>query len=318
MQASAGSAGVAISAAETTVPDEIPRRGAPVPRELEIDGGAEAVTQHALGQRAIGMRGETGVIDSDQPITTGKVLSKGAGMIEMALHTRRDAIESMGDDLEIGLRQRARRLVPHASDRASTTCGKRNHLAIEQPASNTVERLALHVGTELEGMATEMRRHGDVHPHKTAVGMNLTRLGTDIRHAKARSTDHIGQTVFVRHDAKARKRLVDAIAVHEKGDLGTDELRISGLEFLLSHHVGTALPLLNSGCKALRTPRRAHGARGGVRITAMNPAASYARVRVSSTTLAMNSSTAIGTVSLERSRTEMLPASTSFSPRISM
>lgn len=167
-------------------------------------------------------------------------------------------------------------------------------------------------------MATEMRRHGDVHPHKTAVGMNLTRLSTDIRHAKARAADHIGQTVFVRHDAKARERLVNAIAVHENGDLGTDELRISGLEFLLSRHVGTALPLLNSGRKALRTPRRAHGTRGGVRITAMNPVASYARVRISSTTLAMNSSTAIGTVSLERSRTEMLPASTSFSPRISM
>lgn len=99
-------------------------------------------------------------------------------------------------------------------------------------------------------MATEMRRHSDVHPHKTAVGMNLTRLGTDIRHVKARSADHIGQTVFVRHDAKARERLVDAIAVHEDGDLGTDELRISGLEFLLSHHVGTALPLLNSGSEA--------------------------------------------------------------------
>lgn len=131
MQARAGSAGVAISAAETTAPDEIPRRGAPDSRELEIDGGAEAVTQHALSQRAIGMCGETGVIDPDQTITTGKVLSEGAGMIEMALHTRRDAIESMGDDLEIGLSQRARRLVPHASDRASTTCGKRNHLAIE-------------------------------------------------------------------------------------------------------------------------------------------------------------------------------------------
>ncbi len=131
MQARAGSAGVAISAAETTAPDEIPRRGAPVPRELEIDGGAVAVTQHTLSQRAIGMCGETGVIDPDQTITTGKVLSEGARMIEMALHTRRDAIESMGDDLEIGLSQRARRLVPHASDRASTTCGKRNHLAIE-------------------------------------------------------------------------------------------------------------------------------------------------------------------------------------------
>ena len=103
MQARAGSAGVTISAAETTAPDEIPRRGAPVPRELEIDGGAEAVTQHALSQRAIGMCGETGVIDPYQTITTGKVLSKGAGMIEMALHTRRDAIETMSDDLEIGL-----------------------------------------------------------------------------------------------------------------------------------------------------------------------------------------------------------------------
>lgn len=131
MQARAGSAGVAISAVETTAPDEIPRCGAPVPRELEIDGGAEAVTQHTLSQRAIGMCGETGVIDPDQTITTGKVLSEGARMIEMALHTRRDAIESMGDDLEIGLSQRARRLVPHASDRASTTCGNRNHLAIE-------------------------------------------------------------------------------------------------------------------------------------------------------------------------------------------
>lgn len=99
-------------------------------------------------------------------------------------------------------------------------------------------------------MATEMRRHGNVNPHKTAVGMNLTRLGTDIRHAKARAADHIGQTVFVRHGAKARERLVDAVAVHEDGDLGADELRISGLELLLSHHVGTALPLLNSGRKA--------------------------------------------------------------------
>lgn len=250
MQARAGSAGVAISAAETTAPDEIPRRGAPVPRELEIDGGAEAVTQHALSQRAIGMCGETGVIDSDQPITTGKVLSKGAGMIEMALHTRRDAIETMSNDLEIGLSQRARRQVPHASDRPGTTCGKRHHLAIKQTASNTVERLALHVGTELESMATEMRRHGDVNPHKTAVGMNLTRLGTDIRHAKARAADHISQTVFVRHDAKARERLVDAIAVHEDGDLGANELRISGLEFLLSHHAETALPLLDSGPEA--------------------------------------------------------------------
>lgn len=131
MQARAGSAGGAISAVETAALDEIPRRGAPVPGKLEIDGGAEAVAQHALGQRAIGMCGETGVIDSDQPITTGKVLSKGAGMIEMALHTRRDATETMSDDLEIGLSQRARRLVPHASDRASTTCGKRDHLAIE-------------------------------------------------------------------------------------------------------------------------------------------------------------------------------------------
>lgn len=99
-------------------------------------------------------------------------------------------------------------------------------------------------------MTTEMRRHGDVHPHKTAVDMNLTRLGTDIRHAKARSADHIGQTVFVRHDAKARERLVDAIAVHENGGLGTDELRISGLEFLLSHHAENALPLLDSGPEA--------------------------------------------------------------------
>lgn len=250
MQARAGSAGVATSAVQPAALDEITRRGAPVPGELEIDCRAEAVTQHALGQRAIGMCGETGVIDSNQPITTGKVLSKGAGMIEMALHTGRDAIETMSDDLEIGLSQRARRQVPHAGDRAGTTCGKRHHLAIEQPASNTVERLALHVGTELEGMTTEMRRHGNVHPYKTTVGMNLTRLGTDIRHAKARSADHIGQTVFVRHDAKARERLVDAIAVHENGDLGTDELRISGLEFLLSHHVGTALPLLNSGPEA--------------------------------------------------------------------
>ena len=99
-------------------------------------------------------------------------------------------------------------------------------------------------------MATEMRRHGDVNPHKTAVGMNLTRLGTNIRHAKAHVADHIGQTVFVRHDAKARERLVDAIAVHEDGDLGANELRISGLEFLLSHHAETALPLLDSGPEA--------------------------------------------------------------------
>lgn len=250
MQTRTGSAGVAISAVEATALDEIHRRGAPVPGELEIDGGAEAVTQHALGQRAIGMRGETGVIDPDQTIATGKVLGEGAGMIEMTLHTRRDAIETMSDNLEIVLSQRARRQVPHAGDRAGTTCGKRDHLAIEQPARNAVERLALHVGTELEGMATKMRRHGDVHPHKTAVSMDLTGLGADIRHAKARAADHIGQTVFLRHDAKARERLVDAIAVHEDGDLGADELRISGLEFLLSHHVGTALPLLNSGRKA--------------------------------------------------------------------
>ena len=103
MQARAGSAGVATSAVQTAAPDKIPRRGAPVPGELEIDCRAEAMTQHALGQRAIGMSGETGVIDSDQPITTGKVLSKGAGMIEMALHTRRDAIETMSDDLVLGL-----------------------------------------------------------------------------------------------------------------------------------------------------------------------------------------------------------------------
>ena len=246
MQARARSAGVAISAVETAALDEIPRRGTPVPRELEIDGGTEPVTQHALGQRAIGMRGETGVIDPDQTIATGKVLGEGAGMIEMTLHTRRNAIESMSDNLEIVLSQRARRQVPHTDDRAGTTCGKRDHLAIEQPARNAVERLALHVGTELEGMATKMRRHGDVHPHKTAVSMDHTGLGADIRHAKARAADHIGQTVFLRHDAKARERLVDAIAVHEDGDLGADELRISGLEFLLSHHVGTALPLLNS------------------------------------------------------------------------
>lgn len=250
MQTRTGSAGVAISAVETTALDETPRRGAPVPGELEIDGGAEAVTQHALGQRAIGMRGETGVIDPDQTIATGKVLGEGAGMIEMALHTRRDAIETMSDNLEIALSQRARRQVPHAGDRAGTTCGKRDHLAIEQPARNAVEGLALHVGTELEGMAAKMRRHGDVHPHKTAVSMNLTGLGADIRHAKARAADHIGQTVFLRHGAKARERLIDAIAVREDGDLGADELRISGLEFLLSHHVGTALPLLNSGRKA--------------------------------------------------------------------
>lgn len=99
-------------------------------------------------------------------------------------------------------------------------------------------------------MTTEMRRHSDVHPHKTAVGMNLTRLGTNIHHAKARSADHISQTVFVHHDAKARERLVDAIAAHEDGDLGANELRISGLEFLLSHHAETALPLLDSGPEA--------------------------------------------------------------------
>lgn len=250
MQARAGSAGVAISAAETTAPDEIPRRGAPVSRELEIDGGAEAVTQHALSQRAIGMCGETGVIDPDQTITTGEVLGEGAGMIEMTLHTRRDAIETMSDNLEIGLSQRTGRQALNAGDRAGTACGKRDHLAIEQPVRNAVERLALHVGTELEGMATKMRRHGDVRPHKTAMSMNLTGLGTDIRHAKARPADHIGQTVFVRHDAKARERLVDAIAVHEDGDLGANELRISGLEFLLSHHAENALPLLDSGPEA--------------------------------------------------------------------
>ena len=44
----------------------------------------------------------------------------------------------------------------------------------------------------------------------------------------------------------------------------------------------------------------------------------YARVRISSVTLAINSSTVEGTVSLERSRTEMLPASASFSPRMSI
>ena len=44
----------------------------------------------------------------------------------------------------------------------------------------------------------------------------------------------------------------------------------------------------------------------------------YARVRVSSTTCAINASRSMGTVSLERSRTETLPASTSFSPRMSM
>lgn len=44
MQARARSAGVAISAVETAALDEIPRRGAPAPGELEIDGGAEAVT----------------------------------------------------------------------------------------------------------------------------------------------------------------------------------------------------------------------------------------------------------------------------------
>lgn len=131
MQARAGSAGMATSAVQPAALDEITRRGTPAPRELEIDGGAEAVTQHALSQRAIGMCGETGVIDPDQTITTGKVLSEGAGMIEMALHTRRNAIETMSDDLEIGLNQRAGRQAPHASDRACTTCGKRNHLAIE-------------------------------------------------------------------------------------------------------------------------------------------------------------------------------------------
>ena len=55
---------------------------------------------------------------------------------------------------------------------------------------------------------------------------------------------------IVRHDAKARERLVNAIAVHEDGDLGANELRISGLEFLLSHHAETALPLLDSGPEA--------------------------------------------------------------------
>ncbi len=99
-------------------------------------------------------------------------------------------------------------------------------------------------------MATEMRRHSDVNPHKTAVVMNLTRLGTYIRHAKARAADHISQTVFVRHNAKAPARIDDAIAVHEDGDLGANELRISGLEFLLSHHAETALPLLDSGPEA--------------------------------------------------------------------
>lgn len=49
------------------------------------------------------MCGETGIIDPDQTITTGKVFSEGARMIEMALHTCRDAIETMSDDLEIGL-----------------------------------------------------------------------------------------------------------------------------------------------------------------------------------------------------------------------
>lgn len=241
---------MAIAAVETAAFDEITRRGTPVAGELEIDGGTETMTQHALGQRAIGMRGETRVIDPDQTITTSKVLGEGAGMIEMTLHTCRDAIETMSDGLEIGLSQRAGRQALNAGDGAGATRGKRDHLALEQPARNAVERLALHVGTELEGMATKMRRHSDVHPHKTAAGMNLTGLGTDIRHAKARPTDHIGQTVFVRHDAKARERLIDAIAVRKDGGLSADELRISGLEFLLSHHVGTALPLLNSGPEA--------------------------------------------------------------------
>ena len=44
----------------------------------------------------------------------------------------------------------------------------------------------------------------------------------------------------------------------------------------------------------------------------------YARVRVSSSTFAMNSSVANGCVSLERSRTEMAPSSASFSPTMIM
>ena len=70
--------------------------------------------------------------------------------------------------------------------------------------------------------------------------------------------------------------------------------------------------------KARETPKMQNAAQ---RLVLKNGSAgedAYARVSISSRTLAMNSSTPMGTVSFVRSRTEMLPASTSFSPRISM
>lgn len=66
-------------------------------------------------------------------------------------------------------------------------------------------------------------------------------------------------------------------------------------------------------------PSRTRGRKGALDVRRRGRTAlSYARVSISSRTLAMNSSTPMGTVSLVRSRTEMLPASTSFSPRMSM
>lgn len=148
--------------------------------------------------------------------------------------------------------------------------------------------------------------------------MGLARLGADVRHAKAGASDHIDQAIPLRHETKAREHILDAIAICEDGGAGADDLRISSLEFLLGHGAGTVLPLMGSEPENMTHAAPNPWARGGVRDKAMNPAASYARVRVSSTTLAMNSSMSIGTVSLERSRTEILPASTSFSPKISM
>lgn len=317
VQACMRPAGLAIPAVETAAPDVIPRRDAPVPGELEIDGGTEAMAQNALGQQTIGMGAETGIIDPRQAVAAGKVLGKGAGMIEMTLHAGRGIIEAMGDGLEILLRQRSGGQSPHSIDRTGPARGKRDHLTPEQPSRDTVERLALHVGAEFEDMATEMRRHGDICPQKTAVGMRLEGLGADVRHAKADASHHVDPAIPLRHETGAREHLIDAIAIYEDGGPGTGQLRISSLELLLNHDVGT-VPPLDDESKNMAHAAPSPWARGGVRINTKNPTASYARVRVSSTTLAMNSSMPIGTVSLERSRTEMLAASTSFSPRISM
>lgn len=233
MQARAGSAGVAISAVETTAPDEIPRRGAPVPRELEIDGGAEAVTQHALSQRAIGMCGETGVIDPDKTITTGKVLSEGAGMIEMALHASRGGLESVRNRRKVVSVDTVR------SEGNIAARGQGDHLAGQTARRDAVERLALHVDAEIKRMTPEKRGHGDVRPQTRARRVGFTSRRARIRDAQAHATDHIDKPFLRPQDTVTREHVVDVVGVDENRRCGIDSPGVPGLEFSLRRHAST-------------------------------------------------------------------------------